>query len=46
MLNFSYKLYVRKHVPNIIPHNIPHFDKYDMVVDKDVLDIQSKMLEI
>ncbi|CAI8609311.1 unnamed protein product [Vicia faba] len=32
LLNFSYKLYVRKHVPNIAPHNIPHFNKSDLVV--------------
>lgn len=39
MLNFSYKLYVRKHVPDINPHNIPYFVESDMVIGENILDL-------
>lgn len=50
VLNFSCKLYVPKYVRDIIPHNIPYFDKSNMaagenVLDIDVSDIMSNMLE-
>lgn len=38
-LNLSYKLYVRKHVPYIIPYNIPHFDKSNLAPGENVLDV-------
>lgn len=49
VLNFNYKIYVKKHVPNIVPYNIPYFDDLvigENVFDKDVLDILCDMLEI
>lgn len=39
VLNFSYKLYVRKHVPHIVPHNIPHLDKSDLAYGEKFLDV-------
>lgn len=39
VLNFSYKLYVRKHVPDIVPHNFPHFDKSDLAAGENILDV-------
>lgn len=39
VLSFSYKLYVRKHVLDTIPHNTPHFDKSNLVVGENVLNV-------
>lgn len=39
VLNFSYRLYVKKHVPDIALHDIPYSDKFDLAADGNVLDI-------
>lgn len=39
VLNCCYKLYVRKHVPDIVPHNIPFFDKSNLGDGEDVLNV-------
>lgn len=39
LLNFRYKLYVRKHIPYILPPNVPHFDKSDLAAGENVLHV-------
>ena len=39
LLNFSDKLYIRKHVSDIVPYNIPHFGKSNLDAGKNVFDV-------
>lgn len=39
LVSFSYKLFVGKHVLNIVLLNIPHLDEYDLTANRNVLDV-------
>lgn len=39
LLNFSYKLFVEKYIPNIILHNISNFEESGLAIGGNVLDV-------
>lgn len=39
LLNFNYKLFIRKHVPDIVLSNIPHFDEHGLAAGENFLDV-------
>lgn len=39
LLNFSYKLFVRKYVPDIVLHKILHLDEPNLAAGEDVLGV-------
>lgn len=39
VLSFGYRLYVKKHAPDIALHNIPYFEKYDITAGGNVFNV-------